>query len=78
LATFLETPILLRAVVQQQPITLESIQAAIAQRVQQLGWTWEQRTRFMLEVCEQPEAALTPDAWELLLFELQSRLQGLG
>ena len=78
LTTFLETPILLRAVVQQQPIALESIQAAIAQRVQQLGWTWEQRTRFMLEVCEQPEAELTPAAWELLLFELQSRLQDLG
>ncbi|MBW4474980.1 MAG: hypothetical protein KME45_32060 [Stenomitos rutilans HA7619-LM2] len=78
LTTFLETPMLLRAVVQQQPIDLESIQAAIAQRVQQLGWTWEQRTRFMLEVCEQPEAELTPAAWELLLFELQSRLQNLG
>jgi hypothetical protein len=57
---------------------LESIQAAIDQRVQQLGWTWEQRTCFMLEVCEQPEAELTQADWEVLLFELQSRLQDLG
>ena len=64
--------------VQQQPIALEAIQAAIDQRVQQLGWTGEQRTRFMLEVCEQPEAELTQAAWDLLLFELQSRLQDLG
>ena len=78
LTTFLETPILLRAVVQQQPIDLASIQAAIDQCVQQLGWTGDQRTCFILDVCEQPEAALTPTAWELLLFELQSRLQDLG
>jgi hypothetical protein len=78
LTTFLETPTLLRVVVQQQPIALEAIQTAIDQRVQQLGWTGDQRTRFMLEVCEQPEAALTQAAWEVLLFELQSRLQELG
>ena len=78
LTTFLDEPVLLRAVVQQQPIALKVIQAAIDQRVQQLGWTGEQRTRFILEACEQPEAALTQPDWELLLFELQSRLQDLG
>jgi hypothetical protein len=78
LTTFLDEPVLLRAVVQQQTIALESIQAAIDQQVHQLGWTGDQRTRFMLEVCEQPEAALTQAGWELLLFELQSRLPDLG
>ena len=78
LTTFLESPVLLRDVVQQYPITEASIRGAIDQRVQQWGWTGEQRTRFMLEVCEQPEAALTQADWELLLFELRSRLQDLG
>jgi hypothetical protein len=77
LTTFLETPILLRAVVQQQPIALEAIQAAIDQRVQRLGWTGNQRTCFVQDLFEQPEVGLTQADWELLLFELQSRLQDL-
>ena len=78
LTTFLEAPVLLRAVVQQQPIVLEAMQAAIDQRVQQLGWTLEQRTRFIEAVFEQPEAALTQADWERLLFELQSQVQALS
>ncbi len=75
LTTFLEEPLLLRAAVQQYPLTEASLRAAIDQRVQQLGWSLEQRTRFVLELFEQPEAALTQANWELLLFELQSQLQ---
>ena len=52
LTTFLESPVLLREAVQQHPIALEAMQATINQRMQQLGWTVEQRTRFLLEVCE--------------------------
>ena len=78
LTTFLDEPVLLRAVVQQQPIALEAVQAAIDQRVQQLGWTWKQRTRFIEAVFEQPEAALTQAGWELLLFELQSQVQAMS
>ena len=75
LTTFLEEPLLLREAVQQYPLTDTSIRGAIDQRVQQLGWTLEQRSRFVLELFERPEAALTQADWELLLFELQSRLQ---
>ena len=39
LTTFLESPVLLREVVQQYPIPETSLRAAIDQRVQQLGWT---------------------------------------
>ncbi len=38
----------------------------------------EQCTRFLLDVGAQPEAALTQADCELLLFELQSRLQDRG
>jgi len=75
LTTFLEEPLLLREAVQQYPLTDTSIRGAIDQRVQQMGWSLEQRTRFVLELFERPEAALTQADWELLLFELQSRLQ---
>jgi len=75
LTTFLEEPLLLREAVQQYPLTDISIRGAIDQRVQQMGWSLEQRTRFVLELFERPEAALTQADWELLLFELQSRLQ---
>jgi hypothetical protein len=56
---------------------LEAIQAAIDQRVQRLGWTGNQRTCFVQDLFEQPEVGLTQADWELLLFELQSRLQDL-
>jgi len=75
LTTFLEEPLLLREAVQQYPLTDTSIRGAIDQRVQQMGWSLEQRSRFVLELFERPEAALTQADWELLLFELQSRLQ---
>jgi len=58
--------------VQQYPLTDTSIRGAIDQRVQQMGWSLEQRSRFVLELFERPEAALTQADWELLLFELQS------
>ena len=77
LTTFLEEPLLLREAVQQYPLTEASLRGAIDQCVQQLGWTLEQRTCFVLELFEQLEASLTQDDWELLLFELQSQLQGL-
>jgi len=72
LTTFLEEPLLLREAVQQYPVFEESLRGAIDERVQQLGWTLEQRTRFVLELFEQPEAALAQGDWELLLFDLQS------
>ena len=75
LTTFLEEPLLLREAVQQYPLTDTSIRGAIDQRVQQMGWSLEQRTRFVLELFERPEADLTQANWELLLFELQSQLQ---
>lgn len=75
LTTFLEEPLLLRDAVQQYPLTEASIRGAIDQRVQQMGWSLEQRSRFVLELFERPEAGLTQTDWELLLFELQSRLQ---
>ena len=75
LTTFLEEPLLLREAVQQYPLTDTSIRGAIDQRVQQMGWSLEQRSRFVLELFERPEAGLTQADWELLLFELQSRLQ---
>ncbi|XHX78659.1 MAG: hypothetical protein RBJ76_01625 [Stenomitos frigidus ULC029] len=77
LTTFLESPVLLRAVVQQFPIPEASIRAAIDQRVQQLGWTLAQRSHFIETVFEQPEVALTQADWELLLFELASQVQGV-
>jgi hypothetical protein len=77
LTTFLETPVLLAAVVQQSPIPLASLQTVIDQRVQQLGWTLAQRTHFIETMFEQPEAALVQADWELLLFELQSQVQGV-
>jgi hypothetical protein len=78
LTTFLETPVLLAAVVQQSPIPLASLQAAINQRVQQLDWTLAQRAHFIETLFEQPETALTQADWELLLFELQSQVQGVS
>jgi hypothetical protein len=45
--------------------------------VQQLGWTLAQRTHFIETMFEQPEAALVQADWELLLFELQSQVQGV-
>ncbi len=76
LTTFLESPVLLRDVVQQYPMTEASLRGAINQRVQQLGWTLEQRTRFVLSLFQRSEADLTEGDWELFLFELQSQLQG--
>ena len=78
LTTFLETPVLLALVVQQSPIPLASLQTAINQRVQQLGWTLAQRSHFIKAMFEQPEAALAQADWELLLFELQSQVQGVS
>jgi hypothetical protein len=77
LTTFLESPVLLRDVVQQYPIPEAGIRGAIDQRVQQLGWTLAQRAHFIEAVFEQSEAALTQADWELLLFELQSQVQGV-
>lgn len=64
LTTFLESPVLLR-VVQQQPLPLEAIQAAIDQRVQPLGWTLAQRNHFIESMSEQSEASLSQGDWEL-------------
>jgi hypothetical protein len=75
LTTFLEEPLLLREAVQQYPVSEASLRGAINKRVQQLGWTLEQRTCFVLLLFEQPEAGLAQADWELLLFELQSQLQ---
>jgi hypothetical protein len=77
LTTFLESPLLLRAVVQQYPIPEASLRAAIDQRVQQLGWTLALRAHFIETVFEQSEAALAQADWKLLLFELQSQVQGV-
>jgi hypothetical protein len=71
LTTFLESPVLLRAVVQQLPIPEVSLRAAIDQNVTALGWSSEQRNGFVLEVFGLPETDLTEGDWELLLFELQ-------
>ncbi|XGW00967.1 MAG: hypothetical protein ACAF41_34595 (plasmid) [Leptolyngbya sp. BL-A-14] len=73
LTTFLEAPMLLHEAVPQYPITLEAMQAAIDQRVQQLGWTLEQRHHLVWELFERSEAALTQAECERLLFELQSQ-----
>jgi hypothetical protein len=75
LTTFLEAPVLLREAVPQHPIALEAMQAAIDQRVQQLGWTPKQRTRFVWELFERAEAELVQADWALLLFELQTQRQ---
>jgi len=77
LTTFLELPVLLREAMQRYPIPEASLRGAIDQRVQQLGWSLEQRTLFVWELFEQPEASLSQSHWELLLFELESRLQSM-
>ncbi|MBD2073679.1 hypothetical protein H6F86_07210 [Phormidium sp. FACHB-592] len=76
LTTFLESPVLLRAVVQQYPMTEASLRSAINQKVAGLGCSAEQRTRFVLELFKQPETDLAEGDWALLLFELQSQLSG--
>ncbi|MBD2033844.1 hypothetical protein H6F76_02075 [Leptolyngbya sp. FACHB-321] len=76
LTTFLESPVLLRAVVQQYPLAEASLRSTINQKVAGLGWSAEQRTRFVLELFEQPETDLAEGDWALLLFALQSQLLG--
>ena len=75
LTTFLESPVLLRAVVKQYPVPEASLRGAIDQRVQQLGWTLEKWSSFVLEVFDKPDLEFDGDDWQLLLFELQSQLQ---
>jgi hypothetical protein len=75
LTSFLEEPILLREVVQVYPIPLEEIQGAIADRFLRLGWTSQRQAQFVLELFEKPQAELTEDDWEFLLFELDSQVQ---
>ncbi|MBD2038293.1 hypothetical protein H6F76_25395 [Leptolyngbya sp. FACHB-321] len=62
---------LLRAVVQQYPMTEASLRAAIDQKVTALGWQPGQLEQFIQECFEQPEKALKTSDWSLLLFELQ-------
>jgi len=75
LTSFLEEPVLLREVIQRYPIPLEEIHGAIAQRFLQLGWTSQQQERFFLELFDDPQAEMTKDDWEFLLFELESQVQ---
>jgi hypothetical protein len=75
LTSFLEEPILLREVVQVYPIPLEEIQGAISQWFLQLGWTSQQQAQLILKLFEKPQAELTEDDWEFLLFELDSQLR---
>jgi hypothetical protein len=67
--------VLLREAIRQYPIPLEEIQGAIADRFLQLGWTSQQQKQFMLKLFEKPQAELTEDDWEWLLFELDSQVQ---
>ncbi|MBD2074331.1 hypothetical protein H6F86_10625 [Phormidium sp. FACHB-592] len=71
LTTFLESPVLLRAVVQQYPMTEASLRAAINQKVTALGWQPGQLEQFIQELFEKPGTALGAGDWSLLLFELQ-------
>jgi hypothetical protein len=71
LTTFLESPVLLRDVVQQYPMTEASIRGAIDQKVAALGWQPAQLEQFIQELFEKPEKALESGDWLLLLFELQ-------
>ena len=75
LSSFLEEPILLRQAVERYPIPVQEIQVAIAQRFLQLGWTSQQQERFFLELFDDPQAEMTKDDWEFLLFELNSQFQ---
>lgn len=75
LSSFLEEPILLKQAVEQYPIPVEEIQREIAQRFIQSGWTSQQQQGFFLELLDDPEAELTKDTWQFLLYELESRLQ---
>ncbi|HEY9620488.1 MAG TPA: hypothetical protein V6C78_08965 [Crinalium sp.] len=76
--TILEAPIRLSEVMHLHPILPERVQEAIAQKVQQLGWTAEQRARFVVESFEKSEAELDEGEWKLLLFELQSLVKGVS
>ncbi len=78
LTTFLEEPLLLHEVVQTYPVTLEVIQAAIAQTFLQLGWTLKQQEQFTRELLGKPATKLQEDDWELMLFELQLQVQDVG
>jgi hypothetical protein len=71
MTTFLESPLLLRAVVQQYPLPAASLQAAINQKVVALGWQPEQLEQFTQALFEQPLKALKSGERALLLFELQ-------
>lgn len=72
LTTFLDVPMRLSAVVQQYPITLEIIQAAIDQRVERLGWSPEHLEEFVQRIgFDVPQTQFERDEWETVLFELQ-------
>ncbi|MBD2077252.1 hypothetical protein H6F86_25915 [Phormidium sp. FACHB-592] len=71
LTTFLESPVLLRAVVQQYPIPEASLRGVVDQKVAALGWQPAQLEQFIQALFEQPEKALESSDWSLLLFELQ-------
>jgi len=71
LTTFLESPTLLREVVQQYPIPEAKIRGAIDQRVAALGWQPAQLEQFIQALFERPGMALESGDWSLLLFELQ-------
>lgn len=72
--TFLDEPIRLSEVIQQYPITLEIIQAAVGERMNRLGWTLDQLKQFLQELeCELSQAEFDQDIWEMILFELQMR-----
>ncbi|PZV11440.1 MAG: hypothetical protein DCF22_14500 [Leptolyngbya sp.] len=72
LTTFLDEPTLLSTVVDQYPITLEILQAAINRRVDRLGWSPEQLEQFLQKLeFEVPQTQFSRDDWEVLLFELR-------
>ncbi|MGI0486389.1 hypothetical protein ACN4EK_13195 [Pantanalinema rosaneae CENA516] len=75
LTDFLESPMLLREVVQHYPIPVEVLQEVSEECMQQLGWTGLQREQFIQQVFGTPEAELTKSDWEVLLFELQMQME---
>ncbi|MBL1179078.1 hypothetical protein [Pantanalinema sp. GBBB05] len=75
LTAFLESPMLLREVVQCYPIPVEVLQEVSEEWMQQLGWTRVEREQFIQKVFGTSEAELTKSDWEVMLFELQMQME---
>jgi hypothetical protein len=73
LTNFLMEPVRLCDVVQQYPVPLAEVQAAIERFGQRLGWTAVVRSRFIQEMFGRPEADLSEAEWRVVAFELGSR-----